>query len=167
MYDLTFQAAKAKTQLQFDNFLNLIGDINENAKKYLARIVPEHWAEYSFPGKRYGDLTNNISEQLNYHIKMIRDQPMLDALLSMHLKVMTTFEERRSKGAEMDSLLTPKFDNLVKDNMRLGRRMQVQRASECIGVVVDGTKSYSVDLNEKTCSCSQYQRFGYPCKHAL
>ncbi len=63
--DLFWKAAKARSEIQFTEYLNRIRKLHKAAAEYLDQIPRQHWAKYAIPGPRYSHLTSNIAESMN------------------------------------------------------------------------------------------------------
>ena len=63
--DLFWKAVKARSKIQFTDYLEAIQKLHKPAAEYLDQIPPQHWAKYAIPVPRYGHLTFNITESVN------------------------------------------------------------------------------------------------------
>jgi len=127
-------------------------------------------AELYFVGKRYGHLTSNIAESLNSWILEAREMPILAMLERIREQLMTWFSNRRQLEANTQGILVSKIatklQTLVNTRARKYRYMQ---ATESLYEVKskETLHDYIVNLEDRTCSCREWQSNGYPCGHAL
>ncbi|XP_020426572.1 uncharacterized protein LOC109950842 [Prunus persica] len=97
--------------------------------KILVDLPIQNFANAFFPGKRYGEVSNALSESFNSWVK---------------------------------DVIEDELENLAAK----GRHLRICHASESIFKVhVDF--SVMVNLDERFCSCYQWQLLGFPCQHAI
>ena len=63
---LLFKAAKTQSPKVFQETIEEMKVLNEDAGKYVEKIEKEKWARAFFPGRRFGHVTSNISESMNW-----------------------------------------------------------------------------------------------------
>ena len=69
---LLFRAAKAGDEKTFNEVLDKIKSVNERAGRYIEAIEKTKWARAFFPGRRFGHVTSNISESMNWWLDEAR-----------------------------------------------------------------------------------------------
>ncbi|CAL8114057.1 unnamed protein product [Prunus armeniaca] len=106
--------------------------------KFLADLPVQNFANAFFPGKRYGEVSNALSESFNSWVKDVRRLPIYEMIDTDELK------------------------NLAAK----GRHWRICRASESI-FEVHADLSVMVNLDERFCSYYQWQLLGFPCQHAI
>ncbi|XP_020258520.1 uncharacterized protein LOC109834917 [Asparagus officinalis] len=129
------------------------------------RMSPENWANSYFPGKRYGWLTSNLAESFNAWIKEARYLPITQTLDNIRKKMMMVSFERREASHKWTTTFVP----TVEEHL-----IQINEQSRCLFAIPSTTGRYEVydfptvevDLNERTCTCREWQVVGLPCKHA-
>ncbi|XP_019260391.1 PREDICTED: uncharacterized protein LOC109238396 [Nicotiana attenuata] len=60
-----------------------------------------------------------------------------------------------------------KFSKELEDNRTLSQKLQVRASTNYIHTVLDGVRRYIVCLENKRCSCGEFQLDVLPCPHAL
>ncbi|XP_075080636.1 uncharacterized protein LOC142166116 [Nicotiana tabacum] len=60
-----------------------------------------------------------------------------------------------------------KFNKELDDNIILSHKLRVRASTDYIHIVIDGVRRYIVCLENKRCSCGQFQLDELPCPHAL
>ncbi|XP_016489118.1 uncharacterized protein LOC107809043 [Nicotiana tabacum] len=60
-----------------------------------------------------------------------------------------------------------KYNKDLEDNETLSQKMRVRASIDYIHTVIDGVKRFIVCLQNKRCSCGQFQLDELPCPHAL
>ncbi|XP_020249432.1 uncharacterized protein LOC109826822 [Asparagus officinalis] len=131
----------------------------------MLRMSPENWANCYFPGKRYGWLTSNVAESFNSWIKEARYLPITQTIDNIRKKMMRMGFERR----EASHKWTTSFIPTVEEHL-----IHINEQSRCLSAILSTTGRYEVydfptvevNLNERTCTCREWQVVGLPCKHA-
>ncbi|XP_075080137.1 uncharacterized protein LOC142165496 [Nicotiana tabacum] len=98
-------------------------------------------------------MTSNIAESLNVVTKDARELPIVELL-----EYMRTLLKRWTN------------EKLLKANgtfTYLGIKFKVRASTDYIHTVLDGVRRYIVCLENKRCSCGQFQLDELPCPHAL
>ncbi|RZC82704.1 hypothetical protein C5167_045494 [Papaver somniferum] len=82
------------------------------------------------------------------------------------LKVMQMNSKRRVEGLEnFNTRLTPVYEDLLNENINIGRTWTVVESMEIL-YEVRSPRTHSVDLLERTCTCHRWKVNGFPCAHA-
>ena len=62
--------------------------------------------------------------------------------------------------------MCPSIKLHVKKNIQIGSRLVCHSCTSNVYEVWQGSVSFTVDLEAKTCSCGEWERFSIPCCHA-
>ncbi|XP_020242616.1 uncharacterized protein LOC109820834 [Asparagus officinalis] len=159
------RAAYAYTSRAYNNECNELRNKSEIAYYEMLRMSPENWANCYFPGKRYGWLTSNVAESFNSWIKEARYLPITQTIDNIRKKMMRMSFERREASHKWTTTFVP----TVEEHL-----IQINEQSRCLSAIPSTTGRYEVydfptvevDLNERTCTCREWQVVGLPCKHA-
>nr|XP_009800595.1 PREDICTED: protein FAR1-RELATED SEQUENCE 3-like [Nicotiana sylvestris] len=135
--ELYFATARSYTLDEFNERMSKIEEIDPRVKSYLYNIGYHRWSRVHATVNTTWTMTSNIVESLNVVIKDARELPIFDLL-----EYMRTLLERWTN------------ERLLK-------------AKDHIHTVIDGVKRYIVCLENKKCSCGQFQLDELPCAHAL
>lgn len=73
---------------------------------------------------------------------------------------------RHEASMRMDKRLSQSKENVLAKTYTESRILQVRKACGWSFDVVDGDKSFAVDLSSTSCSCRAWQLNRLPCKHA-
>jgi len=104
--ELLWKAARATTVADFDDVLCQMREINSQCVIWLeANAHPRHWATVYFRGHRWGHLTSNISESLNFMLNKARDLPCQPMLEIIRETMMDKWTEGREYAAKHQDLL--------------------------------------------------------------
>ncbi|XP_075080639.1 uncharacterized protein LOC142166119 [Nicotiana tabacum] len=127
-------------------------------------------------------MTSNIADSLNAVTKYARELPIVELLEYMRTLLEHWMKEKLLKAKGTFTYLGYKFNKELDDNRTLSHKLRVRsdyllnqihkqhnvRAStEYIHIVIDGMRRYIVYLENKKCSCGQFQLDELPYPHAL
>jgi hypothetical protein len=130
LVSLLWRAAYAQTETEFEQVIFEIESISVEAAQWVLRCSPSLWASFCFEGKRYGHLTSNIVESFNSWTLEARGLPILNLREKIRQQLMVWFTERRRRGSQMQTILTPSVDSKVTVAFNKARRHQVLRAND-------------------------------------
>ncbi|XP_073137997.1 uncharacterized protein [Henckelia pumila] len=160
------KAAYAPSRKEFDEHINNIVVSMPLAGQFIVSSCPESWANALFPGNRWGVINNNIAESWNNWVKAARHLPIVAMVDHICLQIMDMMHRRRETTMRMVKRLSPSKENVVAKTYAESRSLKVHKACGWSFEVVDGDKSFGVDLSARTCSCRAWQINRLPCKHA-
>ncbi|KAK1283102.1 hypothetical protein QJS10_CPB21g01322 [Acorus calamus] len=151
-----------------------IGDVDglalmsdKDKAHYLEAVIDQRWSRSQYgTGAKCNYVTNNISESFNAWINKVRGLPILEMVDMIRHKMMERMDRRRSLGRKWRGKLVPKafkyVQNLVLD---IGGYI-VRRSDDHRAEVVGPDITCVVRLDERTCTCREWQISGLPCVHA-
>lgn len=116
-------------------------------------------------------VNNNISKCFNSWIKDLKDLPVVDLMDKIRDKIMQKIYTRSLIANSLHGRILPSVIYELHQKSR-GLRYTIQRSSATKAQVKGpnnegGEWSFSVDLEERTCSCGQWDVSGKPCTHAI
>lgn len=167
LVNLLWEAANALTLVEFENRINDIEDISQEAGYWIRRVPPRLWATAHFEGTRFGHLTANIAESLNSWIVEASALPLIQMMECIRRQLMTWFNERREASMEWTSVLVPSAERRVSEAIERARTYQVLRANEAEFEVISHEGTNIVDIRNRCCLCRGWQLYGLPCAHAV
>ena len=114
-------------------------------------------------------VTNNLAECFNNWIKHHKSLNLDDFMDKARQLLMIKWNERRTVGKKLDGLILPHIIKKLNAKTRELNLEVVQSSQEVAEVTALGGSGFRfvVNLQERTCSCRQWQVSGLPCKHAL
>ncbi|XP_075091614.1 uncharacterized protein LOC142171809 [Nicotiana tabacum] len=112
-------------------------------------------------------MTSNIVESLNAVTRDARELPIVELLEYMRTLLERWTNERLLKAKGTFTYLGKKYNKQLEDNMTLSQKLRVRASTDHIHTVIDGVKRFIVCLQNKRCSCGQFQLAELPCAHAL
>ena len=162
-----WKAARALTKPSFNSIMDKLAEDNKDCATYIRGIPVEKWARHAFPIRRWSHDTSNMSESINKAWLEARDLPAFDLLLWIWNWAMTTVYKRRTEKMTKSTRLTDyAYTYLEDERKRTGwyvvypsnnRQASIQATTGFIRIV---------DLQERTCSCGDFQELLLPCRHA-
>ncbi|XP_026378353.1 uncharacterized protein LOC113272771 [Papaver somniferum] len=156
--DLFYKAAYSYTAANFEEALRGMHAIGcGHVANYLRTIPKEKWANAFFPVCRYAAHSSSIAESFNNWILEFKKLPAFALLDAIRLKVMQMNSKRRVEGLEnFNTRLTPVYEDLLNENINIGRTWTVVESMERL-YEVRSPRTHSVDLLERTCTCHRWQ----------
>lgn len=168
---LVGKAARAFNVGDFKFWYSEIRTRSQKCAAYLDAIPLEHWTQAYCPAQRYNIMSSNIAEALNGAIAKIVELPIVTMVESIRTKLMQWFCIRRAKAEKLVNKPDPVTPNVNKLMLRYHEASAglAVKAVSAWSYQVSSTeeKTYYVDLQEKTCSCKQFQKLHITCCHAL
>ncbi|XP_075481257.1 uncharacterized protein LOC142521969 [Primulina tabacum] len=136
------------------------------ARDFIVNSEPQSWANALFLGNRWGVINNNIAECWNNWVKAARYLPIVGMVDHIRVQIMNMMHQRRESTAIMVKELSPKKEKAIGSVYVESRKLRVHRSCNWRFEVVDGEKSFAIDLIAMTCSCRYWQINKLPCNHA-
>jgi len=140
------------------------------ATDYLRQCHKKLWTRSQFLTICKVDyVTNNLAESFNNWIKSHKSMNLDDLMDKIRQMVMTKWHQRRKIGQKLDGLILP---HIIKELNEKSRELNLE-VLECGPHVAEITAlggsafRFVVNLEDRTCSCREWQVSGLPCKHAL
>ena len=139
------------------------------AGEYIEKIDPSKWAPSHFPARRFGHITSNMSESMNWWLEEARHLHPVGLFCCYIDKLNLLFERRRDEYAFK---MVGQFPSNVEE--KLQRSLQEAKTLH----VVSGVRGRfrvqrlhhpnemrNVSLGEMECSCGFFKEHGVPCRH--
>jgi hypothetical protein len=116
-------------------------------------------------------ITNNLAEVFNNWIRDIKDLPVAELADKIREMIMQLWNKRRNIGYRLpEGRILPAIMVQLKANTRgLGHLKIVPSANWSAEVWDHSNKNerHIVKLNQRTCTCLEWQHTGKPCQHVL
>ncbi|GMY18093.1 hypothetical protein FCV25MIE_13332 [Fagus crenata] len=126
------------------------------------------WTRSKFTGNGKSDaLLNNMCECFNSKIIEAREKPIISLVEDIRLYLMRRFQYNREGILKIQFELCPKIRKKVFKLKQGSNKWEVAWAGELLFEVKDFFESFTVDLNEKSCTCQRWKLTGIPCSHAI
>ena len=140
-----------------------------SATNYLRKWHTRLWTRSQFSTISKVDyVTNNLAESFNNWIKHHKSLNLDDLMDKLRQMLMIKWNQRRKIAMKLDGWILPHIIKKLKEMSR-ELNLEVLECSEVAEVIALGGTGFRfvVNLQDKTCSCRQWQVFGIPCKHAV
>nr|XP_009776646.1 PREDICTED: uncharacterized protein LOC104226367 [Nicotiana sylvestris] len=147
--------------------MSKIEEIDPRVKAYLYDIGYHRWFRVHATVNRTWTMTSNITRPLNAVTKYARELPIVELLEYMRTLLERWTKEKLLKAKGTFTYLGYKFNKELDDNRTLSHKLKVRGSTDYIHTVIDGVRRYIVCLENKRCSCGQFQLDELPCPHAL
>lgn len=162
--------AKATHLSSFQEAMKSMRDVDVAAYDWLAKIHPRYWSRSHFNDRVKCDMVcNNLCEAFNRGILEARDKPIIEILEWIRCYLSNCMLIRREwikkYGNELLPNLYDRLENLIDESRTCyatwfgDLQFQVR--------VNEEEEQYTVDLNGRTCSCTEWDSTGIPCPHAI
>lgn len=122
----------------------------------------------------YGYSTSQFVESENARLGPVRHEAPLHAIHKTALLMCQEANKARETAFILKAdknLLTPFAEDMFQKQMQHASACTVQRVDENLALVksTEGTQTFerTVDFENKTCTCSEWQQTGRPCRHAI
>ncbi|XP_065864779.1 uncharacterized protein [Euphorbia lathyris] len=153
---------------EFKDNLKKMGSINKKAVEHLLKYPPQHWCR-AFFSTRYKDhmVDNNMTESFNSWILLQRSRPILRMLEELRVKVMKRLMTYEKMIDSWTTEYSPKSLDVYHANNDISRFCRIEFNGEKGYEVTEGVDRHCVVLDEKICTCREWQLSGIPCPHAV
>lgn len=166
--DAVWAAAKACTTTDFNECMERIKGMSEDAYKYLLKQEPSTWSLHGFHHFCKSDmLLNNGSESFNSCILEAREMPVLAMCEWIRRKLMKMFVSKRNAMSKHNGVLTPEAVKKIECAKKEALRKCICYGQDDRYEVDHGSKTYIVDLAARSCGCNLWDLTGIPCSHAI
>ncbi|XP_010424528.1 PREDICTED: uncharacterized protein LOC104709652 [Camelina sativa] len=162
------KAARAYTIGDFEYWWKEIENRKPACAVYLREIGLSHWTLFHFSRNRYNVMSSNIFESLNEAMVTAVDYPTVSMVEFIRAMLMRWFWCRRTKARKTKTRCTPEIEDMLIDHLEESVDCAVSSASDWIYQDNDGIGCvFTVDLENKTCTCRMFDVLKIPCCHAL
>ncbi|XP_048634042.1 uncharacterized protein LOC125608139 [Brassica napus] len=143
---LVSKAARVFRVCDFYTYFHKIKMVDLGCADYLTRVGFEHWTRSHSHGMRYNVMTSNVAESLNPALSEARE---------------------REAAASCGGLVTPKVEELIFKNFDVSTGFVVRHINKA-EYEVKGMDcvTFIVNLEQKNCSCLEFDMLLIPCVHA-
>ncbi|KAK3204670.1 hypothetical protein Dsin_018716 [Dipteronia sinensis] len=127
----------------------------------------EKFSRVHSPRKRYFSMTTNIAESMNSCLLAVQKLPITTMAEFIRDLLQRWFYNRRTNAREMSTYLTTFADEHIKDRIETAHRCEIPPIHLNTFKVDDKWKETTVDLDERSCSCRQWDLDELSCSHAM
>ncbi|XP_057756239.1 uncharacterized protein LOC130975459 [Arachis stenosperma] len=172
-------AAYAKTEAEFYYWFDIMRTENPAMCDWANRMEYDKWTQHEDAGRRFGHMTINISECVNFVLKGTRNLPVTSLVKSTYGRLAQLFvvrgqttEAQLGSGHEFCQALVKAIDRNLRDSRCFTVTLYDRHQSEYTVAETTPTGtfslgSYRVSLKDHRCDCGHFQALHYPCCHAI
>nr|XP_016446667.1 PREDICTED: uncharacterized protein LOC107771735 [Nicotiana tabacum] len=160
--ELYFAKAQSYMLDEFNERMSKIEEIEPRVRAYLYDIGYHRWSRVHATVNKIWTMIS-----LNAVTKDARELPIVKLLEYMRTLLERWTNEKLLKEKGTFTYLGFKFNKELDDNRTLSHKLRVRASIDYIHTVLDGMRDYIVCLENKRCSCGQFQLDELPCPHAL
>ncbi|XP_055800402.1 uncharacterized protein LOC129869828 [Solanum dulcamara] len=135
--------------------------------KYLEDVGFHKWSRAHFPGNRYDVMTTNIAESINSMFLAEREFPITALFNSINRRFAQKFHERRMMLANTSTICVPSVERKIRENVTIGNTLLAHQISFHTFSIIGHGSVAMVDLNNRSCSCREFDLNKIPCPHAI
>jgi len=168
-----YPAARAYREEVFIDHMVAIIKESDKGRVWLNKYHNLKWMRCAFnPEIKCDYVTNNVAEVFNNWIRDIKDLPVAELADKVREMIMGLWRRRRRRIGErlLAGRILPCTMVQLKANTRgLGHLKVVESANYSAEVWDNSDKCerHIVKLNQKTCTCLEWQHTGKPCQYVL
>ncbi|KAM6574976.1 hypothetical protein CsatA_023303 [Cannabis sativa] len=140
-----------------------LDSLDIRVRPYLQQVGYHKWSRYHNNHSVYSTMTSNIAESLNAANITARELPITTLMESLRALIQQWTYTNRNKAQKT----TPTAEKKLVNNFVDSLTKNVNPINESMFEVVELTRSWVINLKEKTCSCNRFQLDKLPCAHAL
>jgi hypothetical protein len=167
-----YPAARAyRDDIFYEHMASILNESTE-VLKWLQANHKLKWYRCAFNTEIKCDyITNNLAEVFNNWIRDIKDLPVAELADKVREMIMQLWNKRRNIGSMLpEKRILPAIMVQLKANTRgLGHLKIVPSANWSADIWDHNNKieRHIVKLNQRTCTCLEWQHTGKPCQHVL
>ena len=165
---LFWRCAKSSSMSLFNYNLSILREKTPAGADAIMRQDPHHWSRAWFQlGSFCDSVDNNMCESFNHWVLKARFLPIISMLEGIRRQVMVRIQENRSKADRWTGLICPNTFRKISTYIRVsGFCHALSNGANCFEVTHNGHR-FTVNLNDRTCSCRFWQLSDLPCPHAI
>ena len=161
-------AAKCCTTTSFDEAMENLKTLSREAHKDLMTQNPKYWSKAFFSTTSKCDIVdNNLSKTFNGFILEAREKPIISMLEDIRVALMVRMQEKREKTFKKGGNICSRIMEKLEENKGISRFCKTVWNGDTQYEVQHMDDRFTVDLEQKTCSCRAWDLNGIPCSHGV
>lgn len=166
MIEDLYAAAYAPKPEGFQNYMESIKKISEEAYDWIIQSEPHNWANSFFQGTRYNHMTSNFGELFYCWASDADDLPITQMVDVIRSKLTELIVARKTISDLWSTRLSPSMEEKLQRESEKCHSLQVILSARNTYEVC-GDSSEVVNIDTWECSCKTWQLTGVPCCHAI
>lgn len=162
------QSAHAYKADEFNECIETINAISEEAAEWVLNSQPELWSNASFKGLRLDTLSSHASDLFHSWLGKVgrQESSVIQIVDWIRCKLMETIHTRRESANTWSEMLTSSANNKLEQESTKSCSLELVSATGHVYEVRD-TELNVVNLETRECTCRKWQVSGLPCMHAI
>ena len=166
-----WRAARANTMPEFNRAMDHLKMLSVPAWEEMRQYAPGMWSRAGYSTHTNCDLqVNNMCEAFNSTILDLRDLPIISLVEGLKFYITNRIVKLRDYMLRYQGDICPMIRKIVEksktDAIGWTPIWCGDRDSSMFSVT-DGTDTYVVNLQDRTCACRIWDLSGIPCAHAV
>ncbi|CAH9130179.1 unnamed protein product, partial [Cuscuta epithymum] len=162
------QAARVGSVYECEEYLCMLDVEDERIRTYLERIGHDKWSRAYASRNRYSVMMSNNAESLNAVNATAREYPICKLIEFIIARMQKWFCERRETSTSNTCRLSTHFESELVVLQAMAAVMTVKPSCAFEFEVFDKkSRSYVVNLKERTCTCREFELDGFLCVHSV
>ncbi|GJZ27994.1 60S ribosomal protein L34 [Tanacetum coccineum] len=165
---LFWLAATTTIQHTFYSKMNLIGNIDPEAKQWLVDRNPNNWCRDFFKmDKGCAAYENGISESYHNAIRIARGKPLITMLEEIRVYLMQRLYSMHNLASNLVDSITPSIRKEIEHLKEAQRFWIVYPCGNNEYEIRKGDTLYGVNIENRTCACKWWDLSGVPCVYSV
>ena len=165
---LFWGAAGTTIQSKFYSKMNLIGNMDQEAKQWLVDRNPSSWSRCFFKMDRgCAAFENGISESYHNTIRIARGKPIITMLEEIRVYLMQRLHSMHNLASNLVDTITPSVRKNIEHLKDIQRYWEVYPCGDNTYEVRKGDAAFGVNIEKRECTCKWWDLCGIPCVHAV
>ncbi|KAK3230107.1 hypothetical protein Dsin_001988 [Dipteronia sinensis] len=152
---------------EFDRVMSELKETYCKVYDELLAVGVKKFSRLHSPRKRYFSMTTNIAELMNSCLLAVQKLPITAMAEFIRDLLQRWFYNSWINAREMSTYLTTFADEHIKDRTETAYRCEIHPIHFNTFKVDDKWKETTVDLEERSCSCRQWDLYELPYSHAM
>jgi len=160
--------AKAPCIMFFNHARAKLAEDTREGAQAIMKTHPQHWSRAWFRlGSNCDSVDNNMCESFNKWIVETKFFPIITMLEAIRRKVMIRIQEQGTKADRWMGAICPHIMRKLNTYITMAGYCHAISNGADKFEVKHFDNTFTVDLQQKTCSCRYWQLAGLPCCHAI
>ncbi|XP_043724216.1 uncharacterized protein LOC122671178 [Telopea speciosissima] len=163
-----WSASNAFNEVEFKKHMEELRKSNSEAFNWLSTIPDWAWSRHAFARHtKAQENVNNLCKSFNNWIRVERDISIITLMESIRNKWMKKIRIRYGRMVEHKGKICPNIQKKLENTKIAARQGDLTPIGNEEFEVTYHNYKYVVNLNQRTCTCGEWDLTGLPCKHAM
>ncbi|RAL42495.1 hypothetical protein DM860_011113 [Cuscuta australis] len=168
LFQIRRKASRAPTEVECEEYLQMLDEQDHRIRAYLNQIGQTKWARCKSGPFRYSVMTSNAAKSMNNVNNSAREYPICKLVDFIRERMQKWFHERFETATSTSTILPKKLESELITLQRDAFKMKVKPSCPYEFEIVDRwTRTFVVNLRDKSCTCGDFQLDHFVCVHAV